>query len=110
MDPDALKPSKVFESLFLPIWQESDNGLKGKQKLLRRLNSMNVYSKSSPKLSKSVLLVLEHQLAFGKATAGTGGYIRRWGGTFSTEHILPQVCRVTYTQQLQSGLPALRRQ
>ena len=83
--------TELYAMMFRPIWEDAQLKLRGKQTLLRKLNSKQIYKEGKPQLAKSVLLVLEHAIARGQGTSGGGGRNGKWDGKLSVEHILPQV-------------------
>jgi len=87
----ATDSATVYTDFFRAVWEGPKYKLGGKQTLMKSLNARNVYKVGNPKLAKSILIVVEHQLAVGPATAGSGGHSRHWDGIFSIEHIMPQV-------------------
>lgn len=87
-----LPPAEVYAQVFRGVWLSTE-GFGGKQKLLQAVKGRDLYKNGNNKHAKAVLLAVEHQLATGdRLTAGAGGYSRRWEGTLSVEHIMPQVC------------------
>ena len=87
---DALTASEaaVYKDFFQDVWERD---LGGKQKLLHKLKGAQVWKPNDNRTAKSILMVLEHQLAVGHGGPGSGGHSLRWTGTFSVEHIMPQV-------------------
>ena len=87
----TLQPSKMFDQVFRDVWLNTE-GFGGKQRLLKAVKGRDLYKNGNNKHAKAVLLAVEHQLASGNSIgAGAGGYSRRWEGTLSVEHIMPQV-------------------
>ncbi|KAA6429721.1 MAG: hypothetical protein FRX49_00155 [Trebouxia sp. A1-2] len=85
-----LPPAEVYAQVFRGVWLSTE-GFGGKQKLLQAVKGRDLYKNGNNKHAKAVLLAVEHQLATGdRLTAGAGGYSRRWEGTLSVEHIMPQ--------------------